>query len=303
MAMLELRSHDQRAGNVLARVALSGLPTMRVLLLAPAILLVFGFVIGPTVIALVESFRSAQSWTVANYITVLTEPPYPGIFWNTVVIALWTTLASMAISLPAAAFLAAQSSRWAGIIMGLIASTLWISILVKSYAWQVLLGMRGPVNDLLLSLHLTERPVPLLYTRGAVLISMVQFMIPYACILLVSGMRKVDWELITAARVLGARTSTVFRTVYWPQVRFTVVMTALIVFVIASSFFVAPALLGGPGETMLGMKMKSDLSARYDSGLAATTGTLLTLALLIISWIALKLTGSSFRRATEEVSR
>jgi ABC-type spermidine/putrescine transport system permease subunit I len=116
-------------------------------------------------------------------------------------------------------------------------------------------------------------------------------------------MRKVDWELVVAARTLGARLPKVVSDVYWPQVRFSFVMTGLIVFVISSSFFVAPALLGGPGETMLGIQMKSDLVNRYDSGMAATTGTALTIILLIVAWIALKLSGGSFRRVAEEVAR
>ena len=61
---------------------------------------------------------------------------------------------------------------------------------------------------------------------ATVLAAMVQFMVPYAVILMVAGMRRIDWELITAARTLGARTGTVFRHVYWPQVRTSVVMTA-----------------------------------------------------------------------------
>jgi ABC-type spermidine/putrescine transport system permease subunit I len=93
----------------------------------------------------------------------------------------------------------------------------------------------------------------------------------------------------------------VFASVYWPQVRYSVIMTTLVIFVTASGFFVAPALLGGSGEVMVGMKMQSDLANQYDSGLAATTGTVLMLGLLLLSWIALKVSGASFRRIAEEV--
>jgi ABC-type spermidine/putrescine transport system permease subunit I len=130
---------------------------------------------------------------------------------------------------------------------------------------------------------------------------MVQVMVPYACMLLVAGMKRVDWDLIIAARTLGARLPLVFASVYWPQVRYSVIMTTLVIFVTASGFFVAPALLGGSGEVMVGMKMQSDLANQYDSGLAATTGTVLMLGLLLVSWIALKVSGASFRRIAEEV--
>jgi putative spermidine/putrescine transport system permease protein len=276
---------------------------IRAVLIGPAVLLVVGFVLVPTLMAAIDSFNSEGEWTLGNYPAFATVPPYPQVLLNTLVIALYVTVISLLIAAPAAAFIARRQGRSASIVLGLIGSSLWISILVKVYSWQVLLAKSGPINALLVDIGATGQPLPLLYTRGAVLIAMIQFMAPYACILLVAGMRKVDWELVVAARTLGARLPKVVSDVYWPQVRFSFVMTGLIVFVISSSFFVAPALLGGPGETMLGIQMKSDLVNRYDSGMAATTGTALTIILLIVAWIALKLSGGSFRRVAEEVAR
>jgi ABC-type spermidine/putrescine transport system permease subunit I len=209
----------------------------------------------------------------------------------------------MTLGFPLAAFLATQDGKAAAVALGLITASLWISILVKVYSWQVLLAKAGPINALLGWIGITSAPIPFLYTRGAVVIGMVQFMLPYAVMLLYAGMRRVDWELMVAARTLGAGLPTVFWQVYWPQVSFTVITAAVIVFVIATSFFVAPALLGGPGETMLGMQMKSDLVNRYDSGMAATSGVALTLILLAITWGAVRLTGTSFRRLATEVVR
>lgn len=268
----------------------------RSLLLMPAILLVAAIVIVPTLMAVKDSFLSYGQWTVSNYVTVLWAPPYPSVLKNTIVISLWVTIASMALALPAAAFLSLRNGLPQRIALGIIGSTLWISILVKVYAWQVLLARNGPLNSILTGSGLAKDDLPLLYTRGAVVVSMIQFMVPYACILLVAGMRRVDWDLITAARTLGARPFAVFREAYWPQVRFTVVMSALMVFVISSSFFVAPALLGGPHDTMIGIKMKSDLTNQYDSGLAATAGTVLTVVLLVLSALALKLAGGSLHK-------
>jgi putative spermidine/putrescine transport system permease protein len=271
------------------------------LLLGPALLLVAGFVLIPTAMALIESFHHGGSWTVANYFTILTEAPYPRVLWNTATIAAATALVSVAVAAPLAAFLAAQHGNAARLVLGLVAATLWISILVKLYAWQVLLARTGPLNALLQQVNITTPQTSLLYTRGAVLVAMVQVMVPYASMLLIAGMKRIDWDLIVAARTLGARLPLVFTAVYWPQVRYSVVMTTLVIFVSASGFFVAPALVGGSGEIMIGMKMQSDLVNQYDSGLAATAGTVLMVGLLLLSWIALKLSGTSFRRLAEEV--
>ncbi len=272
-------------------------------LLAPAVLLVVAFVLMPTAMAIIDSFDHEGQWTFANYATIALSGPYPQVFLNTILISLSVTLASLAIAAPAAAFLVAQPGRLPRLLLGAVGASLWISLLVKVYAWQVLLARGGPINQALMAAGLIGGPAPLLYTRGAVLSSMIQFMVPYACMLLAAGMRRIDWDLIVAARTLGAGVATVFREVYWPQVRVTVVMTGLIVFVISTSFFVAPALLGGPHDIMLGMQMQSDLINQYDSGLAATTGTALTLVLLITAWIAVKLSGAPFHRLADELAQ
>ncbi len=274
---------------------------MRWLLLAPAVLLVISFVLIPTVMGLIDSFHNNGAWTFANFLTVATAVPYPRILWNTVTIAAATAVVSVALATPLAAFLAAREGNAARMLLGLVAATLWVSILVKLFAWQILLARTGPLNTLLQAAAITTPQSSLLYTRGAVVVAMVQVMVPYACMLLVAGMKRVDWDLIVAARTLGARLPLVVASVYWPQVRYSVVMTTLVIFVSTSGFFVAPALLGGSGEVMAGMKMQSDLANQYDSGLAATTGTVLMLGLLLLSWIALKLSGGSFRRIAEEV--
>jgi ABC-type spermidine/putrescine transport system permease subunit I len=275
---------------------------LRALLIAPACLLVAGFIVVPTVVAALDSFAREDHYTLGNYVDLLTSPPYPQVLWNTLAISLWVTLVSMALGAPTAAFLATWRTRAGTALLTIIGASLWISILVKVYAWQVLLAKRGPVNELLAALGVMDEPVPFLFTRGAVLISMIQFMLPYAVILMVTGMRRIDWDLIVAARTLGARAPTVFGHVYWPQVRATVVLTALVVFVVSTSFFVAPALLGGPGDVMAGMQMKSDLVNRYDSGMAATLGTGLMVVLLVVSWTAIKLSGQSFHRLAHELA-
>jgi putative spermidine/putrescine transport system permease protein len=189
------------------------------------------------------------------------------------------------------------------VVVTLLAITLSISVLVKIFAWQVLLARDGPINALLLGAGIASEPLLMLYTRPSVVVAMVQIMAPYACLLLIAGMRRIDRDLLTAARTLGAGPLVVFRDVYWPQVRFGVVMTTLIIFIGSSGFFVAPALVGGPSEIMLGMKMQSDLVNQYETGLAATTGILLTLFLLALTFVALRLSGRSFRHLAEELGR
>jgi putative spermidine/putrescine transport system permease protein len=209
----------------------------------------------------------------------------------------------LGICAPAAAFLARQDAKLAAVLLALVGASLWVSVLVRIYSWQVFLAKAGPLNFLLIWTGATEQPLPLLFTRGAVVVSMVQFLVPYALMMLYAGSRRVDWDLVTAARSLGAGAWTVFSEVYWPQVRFAVVTTALVVFMIATSFFVSPAILGGPRDIMLGMQMHSDLVNRYETGMAPTTGVVLTLLLLVVAWISLRLGGTSFRRLATDLAR
>ncbi len=275
---------------------------LQISLLAPAVLLVAACVVAPTLMALVDSLKNAGQWTLTNYATFATRAPYPQVLTNTLVIAGLVTVITVVMTAPLSAFLATRDNRAAAIVLGLIAASMWISILVKIYAWQVVLARLGPLNYLLASAGLASEPVPFLYTRGAVVLSMVQFLVPYAAMMMYAGMKRVDWDLIIASRTLGARTWTVFRQVYWPQVRFSVVTAGLVVFMVATSFYVAPALLGGPREVMVGMQMHSDLVNRYDSGMAATTGVVLTALLLTVAWVTLRLAGVSFARAADELA-
>lgn len=276
---------------------------IRGLLLSPALLLVFVVVLLPLGIALRDSLRPGGDWSVSNFQTLLTQSPYPIVLRQTFEIAFTVTALTLLLSAPAAAFLARQSPRISTIFLGLIAASLWVSVLVKIFAWQVLLARLGPINGLFQGIGATDRPLSLLYTRGAVVLSMVHFMIPYATILLVAAMRRIDWELITAARTLGARNLLIFREIYWPQIRVSFVMTFLIVFVLTSAFFVAPALLGSTSEIMIAMQMKSDLSTQYASGIPAATGVLLTICLLAIALVALVLSGGSFRKISQEMAK
>lgn len=293
--------HSQHPPRARARERQSTL--LMVLLVAPAIAFVAATVILPTLIALVDSLKHDGVWTAKNYLSFATDAPYLRILVNTMSIACIVTIACVAICAPAAAFLATRNQRMAALLLGLIGASLWVSVLVRIYSWQVFLAKSGPLNYVLQAVGLTDAPLPMLFTRGAVVISMVQFLVPYGVMMMYAGMRRVDWELITAARSLGAGGWTVFAEVYWPQVRFSVITTALVIFMIATSFFVSPAILGGPRDTMLGMQMHSDLVNRYESGMAATTGIALTAILLVVAWTSLRLGGTSFRRLPMDLAK
>ena len=276
---------------------------LMVALLAPAILLVTAVVVVPTLMSIVDSLKNNEHWTLANYASFVFDEPYLHILITTLTIASVVTILCVVISMPVAAFLAAQEQRRSALLLALIGASLWISVLVRIYSWQVLLARNGPINMLLQTASLTEEPIPFLYTRGAVILSMVQFLVPYATLMMYAGMRRVDWEMVTAARTLGARLGTVFMEVYWPQVRFSVSTAGLVVFMIATSFFVSPALLGGPSETMLAMQMYSDLVNRYETGMAPTTGVILTAILILIAWAVLRMGGTSFRRLASDLDK
>ena len=118
----------------------------------------------------------------------------------------------------------------------------WTSFLVRAFAWIVLLGRNGVVNQLLLSLGIVDRPANLLYGFGSVLVGMVHALLPLAVLTMLSVMENIDRDLPRAAATLGACPGTAFWRIYFPLSLPGVAAAAIMVFVTAIGFFIVPAL-------------------------------------------------------------
>ena len=189
----------------------------RWLSLGPATTLASVCIVGPLCVSIVASLRHDGHWSIANYRAIVEAGPYIPILANTLLIALIVTATSVAASLPACAFFAKKSGRVVASFLTILGISFTISVLVRTYAWEVILAYHGLFNNLVVALGVAKERQYLLYTKLAVVLAMVQIMIPYAALVIFAGMRRIDWDFVLAARTLGANWWVTFRAAYWPQ--------------------------------------------------------------------------------------
>jgi ABC-type spermidine/putrescine transport system permease subunit I len=181
---------------------------------------------------------SVEGGTLAHFEKALRGELYLLVMFETFKVAALVTLITLLLAYPVAYFLATASPRW--VLIGLIFLLLpfWTSILVRTYAWMILLGRNGVVNQVLLGLGLIDQPVALLYNTTGVLIGMVHVLLPYMVFPIYSAMLRVDRDLLLAAEGLGASDWAVFRRVFLPLTLPGVIAGSSLVFILSLGFFI-----------------------------------------------------------------
>jgi len=263
-------------------------------LMSPAALLVGVFFMLPLGMALYQSLQLSGAWSLQNY-TDLFSVPFSRSMWTTLWISGATTVITIAVAIPACNFVASRGGWFGGVFFAGMALAFTLSILTRTLAWQILLARNGFINSLLLQFNLIDRPLDLLYTRGAVLVAMVQVFIPYAAMVLYAGMRGIDRSLIMASRTLGANPFQTFLHAYWPQFKGSLVLAVLIVFSGCIGSFVVPSVLGGPDDTMFGQLMNNTLTSDFENGAsrASAAGILMIVFLTGVLLVGLRIMGRS----------
>lgn len=246
-----------------------------VLLLAPCVIWLILFFLAPFALMAWRSLVEAGRPTLANYAEILGEPLYRSVLWTTLRFALLTTLACLVLGYPVALLLTRVRGWTWGLLLVAVAVPYWLDYVVRSYAWLVLLGRRGLLNQALVALGLAADPRSHLGTDAAVLVGMVQIMLPLMVLTIYAGLLRIDAELLNAAAAHGAGDWQVFREVVWPLSLPGVVAGALLVFVNAVGFYVTPALLGGPRQTMISQSIDVLASRLLDWPLASAAAVLL----------------------------
>ena len=212
---------------------------------------------------------------------IVTQPEGQGVFVNlfarSFAIAIVVTGLCVLIGYPVAHAIAGLPRGWGRAAMALVLVPFWISILVRTTAWFILLQHDGPVNAALLALGLIDSPVQLMFTRFAVLLAMVHVLLPFVILPLVGVMRRIDRGLLRAAASLGAPAWRRFAFVYLPLTLPGVGAGALIVFMMAIGFYITPALLGGAGDQMVSASIADYVNGSLNWGMAAALSVWLLL--------------------------
>lgn len=266
------------------RLGLSLLPDRWGLLMVPLLVFLLLVFVAPLVVILARSFTDPVTG-LQNYRDFFGSPVYADVLVNTFRISGLVTLLTLVLGFPYAYLMTLASPFWRGVMLVAVLIPFWTSLLVRTFAWVLMLNNTGVVNDFLLSTGLIDEPLTLIRNQTGVVIGMVQVMLPYAVLPMYATMRGIDRRLVQAAEGLGARPVSAFWRVYAPLTAPGVVAAALLVFISSIGFYVTPALLGGPRDVMIGELIVQQLSAVLRWGFASALAVILLLvtgALLLL---------------------
>ena len=218
-------------------------------------------------------------FTLKNYETALMSPVYVAVLGTTLKISLQTTVLSLILGYPLAYVLSMASERTRNLLIIAVVLPYFTSILVRSYAWLVLLGRHGILNEAMMSTGLIDDPVKMIYNRIGVVVSMTHIMLPIMVLALYSVMRGINLNLLKVSESLGANSIQTFLRVYFPFSLPGIGAGCLLVFIFSVDFYVTPALLGGLRDTMLSMLIATQIQELLRWGFAGA----LSLILLVVT--------------------
>jgi ABC-type spermidine/putrescine transport system permease subunit I len=237
-----------------------------------------------------------QEGGLALYAGTLTDPVYVGVFLQTFAIGAACTVISVGLAYPVAYFLATTSRTWALLGFFMVLLPFWTSIVVRTYAWMVLLGRNGPVNQAIVSLGIADEPQQLMFNHFGNLVGMVHWLLPFAIFPIYSVMLRLDRRLLLAAKGLGASGMRTFLHVFLPLTMPGVFAGGAIVFVLSIAAFVTPALLGGGKVVMMAQLIEQQVRQFLDWPLAAVLSFMLAASALVLYASA-----NRFTKATRHV--
>lgn len=246
------------------------------LLLFPCLAWIFGFFLLPLALMCWQSFAS-EGFSLDAYQSVLSSPLYLKVMVTTLKLAGITTLCALILAYPVAYLLTMSGARVRAAILLFVLIPYWVDIIVRSFSWLIMLGDHGIINKALLALGVIGEPLPLLYNMFSVLVSMIQILLPLTIVTLFGAMLRIDLTLLAAAKIHGASEWKAFRNVFFPLSLPGAYGAGLLVFVLSLGFFVTPALLGSPKETMIAQTIMIEASQILDWSQASTAGMLLLL--------------------------
>jgi putrescine transport system permease protein len=226
----------------------------------------------------------APNWMLAtfdNYRFLLEDKLYWVSYLRSIRIALISTLLCLLLGYPMAYAIARARAPWRNILLLLIILPFWTSFLLRIYAWMIMLGKHGLINNLLLGAGLIDQPLQLMYTDTAVYIGIVYTYIPFMILPLYATLEKMDLHLNDAAGDLGAKPWQVFVDIILPLSKPGIIAGSLLVFIPALGEYVIPALLGGLDSLMIGRTLYDEFFVNRDWPLASAVATVLLFILIL----------------------
>jgi len=267
--------------------------TYKFLVTLPPILWVSLFLLLPYLMMFLHSFWAVREgvivyrWNFDNYATLFKNPLYLQVLFRTARIAASVTLLSVLLGYPVAYFLFFHAGRRKEILYQLVIVPLWVSYLVRGYAWKTILGSDGVLNGFLQYLHITHGPVSaILYSPFAVVLMLTHIYTPFVFLPIYASLEHIPRPLVEASQDLGASPRKTFLRVILPLSLPGLLAGATFAFVLSLGDFLAPLLVGGPSGTMIANLVQSLFGAAYDWPLGAAISVfilVITVALLAVT--------------------
>jgi len=259
----------------------------------PPLVWVAAFLLTPYLLMFCYSFWSVSAaqiivhhWSLDNYRELLRVRVY----WQTLFRSMWiaarVTIFSLLLGYPLAYFLSFHAGKRKDLFYQLVIIPLWVSYLVRAYAWKTILGSDGVLNTLLQYVHLTEHPLQfLLYSPFAVVLTLTHIYTPFTFLPIYAALEHIPRNLVEASHDLGATPGQTFWKIVFPLSIPGVLAGATFAFVLSLGDFLAPLLLGGPGGIMISNIVVSLFGAAYNWPLGAAIS--FCMLLLVVSLIFL----------------
>lgn len=257
------------------------------MLAAPGTVLLFFALVLPVGVMTYFSFIGAKgSFSLEHFERLWTSPVYALVFRMTFLVSIYTTILVALIGYPLTYFIVQLSPRAQRFALICVIIPMWTAVLVRSYAWLVLLQKKGVINTALLDWGIIKEPLDIAFNLTAVLVGMVHIMLPFLVMPLYASMKSIDTDLMAAASNLGASPSRAFRDVYIPLSMPGFLAGCMMVFVLCLGFFVTPAVLGGGKVIMVAMRIESNVNFYGNWGAAAALGVALFVVTMTILMVA-----------------
>ena len=220
-----------------------------------------------------------------NYNRLAQSPAYLKFTWRTIQTALLVTLIGLLLGYPVAYKLSSLRPRLANLLLIAVIVPYFISFLIRTYSWMVILGREGVINSILFNAGIIEQPLRLMFNTFGVYVGMLNVMTPIMILVLYGVMRGIDRTLVRAARSLGASPFQAFVRVFLPLSMPGVGSACLLVFILSLGFYITPALLGNEQNLMISTLVVAQVNEMFNWGFASTISIALLAFVGLTYWV------------------
>ncbi|NYT39001.1 ABC transporter permease [Allopusillimonas soli] len=259
------------------------------LLLSPTLGAYLFLLVIPTAFVLVYSLwlgsatgMATRDWTLQNWNSLLGDPFYWAILWQTLRIALQATIVCALLGYPVAYFLVRSRIRNKSLLILMLLLPFWISYIIRTLSWINILGAQGVLNSVLMGLGVIDAPLQMLYNEAAVILGLVHYLLPFMILNIYVVLEGVDRNVEDSAASLGARPWRVFVEVTLPLSLPGLAAGALLCFVLGAGTYVTPMILGGPQNAMFAQLIYDTIIVQLDWPMGAALSILLLVLLTAI---------------------